>query len=269
MTAWEFILRNKDKILSQAKRKYDKDTFMASVHMVVHENNDFEKCVQTETGKGLLYGALCRAAVSGLSLNPQEGLAALITYHSNKLKAQVTNYQVMKNGMIELAMETDKISYLTSDVVHKNDHFKLKKTVDGDKFEFEPNLDDRGPARGYMALIVMTDGFTQCEYMSLGQVKEHKEKSSAGRQDSPWEKWFDSMGMKTVIKSLLKKVHIGKILDPMINADDLGEKWSADQIDGKGTTPYGLENNIPSDTEQVDEETGEVTNDEPAPTPFT
>ena len=208
-----------------AIRKYDKSTFLKSAMLAIVSNDELKACLKTEEGKLSLFSALRYASVTGLSLNPQEGKAALIAY-GNKVQ-----YQPMKNGLIELALESGQIEFLTAEHVRMNDKFDIVKTSDGDKYEFSPALEDRGGIRGFFATIKFKSGTTYLKWMTKSEVEEHRDKYSSYVNDkngnpiknAPWNKSFVGMGEKTVMRKLLKSISISEDLDNAISADDFYE----------------------------------------------
>ena len=56
--------------------------FFKSAMLAIIENNDLMQALKTPSGQMSVYNSLKYAASTGLSLNPQEGKAALISYNS-------------------------------------------------------------------------------------------------------------------------------------------------------------------------------------------
>jgi phage RecT family recombinase len=232
--AGSFLQKFGKSLEQYAVRKYSRDTFLKSAMLAIVSNPDLVECLKTEPGKLSLFSALRYAATTGLSLNPQEGKAALIAYSGR------VQYQTMKNGLIELSLESGKIENLIAEHVRINDQFRIVKTSDGDKFEFEPALDDRGGVRGFFAAIKFKDGLTYVKWMSKSEVEEVRDKYGKGVfysyddkhgkfkkgdriPDSAWGKSFIGMGEKTVMRKLLKSISISEETDNLIANDDFYE----------------------------------------------
>jgi len=152
-----------------------------------------------------------------------EGKAALIGYE-NKAGDIIINYQIMKNGMIELALDSGKVEFIDADYVRENDVFILKKSVNGDDYDFQPALKDRGNAIGFYAAMKLKSGSTHVKWMTIQEVQEHRDNYSSMYRvkpdASPWKHSFNSMGIKTVLKSLLRSVQVSKTLDDILTRDD-------------------------------------------------
>jgi recombination protein RecT len=216
----KFINERKDNLAAYATREYSQREFLNSIAIAVQENTNLQKCLDTPEGQNSMYHALKLAAHTGLSLNPQMGMAALVP-----IKGKVT-YQVMKNGLIELAMNSGNVKFLTSEKVHGNDQFEMGKSLDGDFFEHRPAKTDRGPVIGYYAALKMKDGSTHVKYMSQPEIVDHGQKYSFFYSDKsgPWQKSFDGMAIKTVIKALFRNLHISNDTAAAVGADDTAEQ---------------------------------------------
>jgi len=221
-----FLEKFQGSIKDYAIRKYDPVPFLKSAMLAIEDTGTLRECLKTDQGKRSLFNAMRYAAVTGLSLNPQEGKAALIGY-KNKDGAMTINYQIMKNGLVDLALESGKVEIITAEYVKKNDKFSLKKTASGDDFSFEPGLSARGEIIGFFAALKLKTGQTYTKWMTIEEVEEFRDKYSAMYKykpdDSPWKKSFSAMGIKTVIKALLRAVRISDDLDNAIRADDFLE----------------------------------------------
>lgn len=203
----------------------DPTEFLASVQLAfaADERGNLQQCLTTDSGRVSVINSLRMVASTGLSLNPQRGEAALVAYKGS------CKYQIMKDGYVALAMRTGRVQYIAAEEVFKNDHFKMSKNMTGDTFEFNPDLDNRGPLRGFFAAILYQDdaGNQQgrVEWMTVGQMEEHRDQFRADKsnKNGPWSSNFAGMGRKTVLKRLLSKNKISdKIAAPIM---DENENW--------------------------------------------
>jgi phage RecT family recombinase len=215
-------LKDSAKSLSQyAVTNYKLDSFIKSAMLAIVDKPELRECLTTSTGKASLFNALRYAASTGLSLNPQQGKAALIAFGGQ------VQYQVMKNGIIDLAMRSGKVEFVTCDTVRENDKFEIEKTSDGDKFSFKPAMTDRGKIIGFFAACKLTTGSTMTKWMTLDEIEDHRDRYSAmykaKPEKSPWTKSFEGMGLKTVIKALFRNLSISDELDSAVGSDDASE----------------------------------------------
>ena len=270
-----------------AIRDYKAETFIRSAMMAIVASPDLQECLSSQDGKASMINALRMAAGTGLSLNPQEGKACMVAYgknlgsHQKPSWIKTATYQVMKNGLIELSLESDKVDFITAETVRENDVFNILKTPDGDKYEFSPHRKDRGDIDGFMAVLKLKDGRTITQYMTRAETEEHRDKYAKNLLDKDgklkdghaWVKSFEGMGQKTILKKLLKSTHISREVDHAvgsdyepeikditpaprgISADDLThvlEDKSA-QAEKQGETPDNTGDNTPEQSEPKEE----------------
>ncbi len=221
--AGEFLNKFSKSLRDYAIRKYDNQAFLKSAMIAIQDNATLAECVKTDAGRRSLFNAMRYAATTGLSLNPQEGKAALIGY-KNKAGEMVLNYQVMKNGLVELALASGKVEFITADLVRENDVFKIRKTAAGDDYTFEPALKDRGEVIGFIAAMKLKGAATYVKWMTIQEVCEFRDKYSSMYRNkpdaSPWTHSFNGMGVKTVMKALLRSVSISPDVDAAVKGDD-------------------------------------------------
>jgi len=232
--ATNFLKDTGDRVTRFALRKYDKNAFLRSAMIAIASDWKLQKALETERGQVSLYHAMQRAAVTGLSLNPEEGHAAIVAY-KDKDGNYSANYQIMKNGIIELALQTGHVSHVIADTVRENDEFKITHWPKTDDYSFSPSLKDRGPAMGYFAAVFFNDGVCRLAYMSVDEVAEHRDKYATSlnmkdKSKSPWIRDFDAMGKKTVLKRLFKNINF-------ISTGQLIMSEDSEVYDDKGFPP--------------------------------
>jgi phage RecT family recombinase len=218
----DFLIERRDKLVQYAIRGYDANAFVRSAFMAISQNRELQACLKTDDGRDSLYNALRLAASTGLSLNPQEGKAALVAYNG------IASYQIMKNGLIELALASGQVEYITSDYVCEHDTFFIEKKMDGDGdvYRFSPALTKRGPIIGFFAAIKLTSGKGHVAWMTTEEIDQFRATYARGRADnpkSPWNTSFSGMGIKTVIKKLLRSLNLSPDTTSAIIGDDISD----------------------------------------------
>lgn len=220
-TIGEFLNGVKGHLTTYATDKGGMKDFLASAALLISESGQLQDCLKTPAGKNSLYHAMKYAANTGLSLNPQEGKAAIMAYGGK------VQYQVMKNGLMELAERSGKVKAISCDTVRENDEFDIEKTFNGDTYRFRPARKSRGEIDGFFAAVLLKDGSCYVKYMTKEEVETHRDRYSAmyksAPDKSPWKKSFEGMGQKTVIKALFRNVSISGDLDRAIGTDDAEE----------------------------------------------
>lgn len=211
----------KQSLSKYAVKNYNQDSFFKSAMLAIVENDNLRACLTTPQGKASLFNALRYAATTGLSLNPQEGKACLIAYGGK------VQYQVMKNGLLSLAMDSGQVSLIQAEAVRINDEFKLTKTSDGDSYFFSPALRDRGDFLGFFASVKFKNGNKCVCWMTKKEIEDHRDTYSAMFKSkpevSPWKKSFEGMAIKTVLTKLIRNLIISDDLDRVIGTDDMFE----------------------------------------------
>jgi len=196
--------------------------FLKTALIAIAESDALMKCMETAAGQLSVYNSLKFAAATGLSLNPQEGKAALIPYGGK------VQYQMMKNGIIEMAMRSGKIEWLRSDVVRENDEYFPPSNPD-EKVIYKPARKKRGGTDGYFAEVKLTDGSVHFKYMTVEDVEIHRDKYAAN-SNGPWKKSFDGMALKTVLKVLFRNTYISGEMNQAIGIDDSEENHDPEII---------------------------------------
>jgi phage RecT family recombinase len=230
-------------IADYAIREYKHQNFIKSAMIAISTDDKLQEALATKDGKAGIVNAIRMAAGTGLSLNPQEGKAALVCYNKkiNDKWVPIPQYQVMKNGLIELALESGKVEFITADTVRDKDDFSVKKTMDGDQYEFSPARKDRGDIDGFFAAVKMKDGTCHVKYMTIGEVTDHRQQFSE-KTKMPEEGY----GQKTILKKLLNSLHICAELDQAVGADNYRDEEPVDitPVQEKGTSADDLAENL-------------------------
>ena len=195
-------------------RPYDAQVWIRTVKLCIVESPELMACLQTDAGRISLKHALRFAATTGLSLNPAEGKAALVT-----IKGKVY-YWPMKNGLVELVLNTGAVERVRMNAVRAQDHFRINETMDGDTYEFSPNVKTRGDIIGFFCAIKLKTGPSLVEYMTAEEVRAHRDQYGKGldRSDSAWKSSFEGMGIKTVVKRAIKRLALPPEAEKVVDA---------------------------------------------------
>lgn len=115
--------------------------------------------------------------------------------------------------------------------------------------KYEPNFHDRNKDEnpvGYVGYFKFQNGFEKTVYWTREQIDQHRQKFSkmSGKQKPTgvWATEFDTMALKTVLRNLIGK-------------------WGPMTVDMQ--TAYNADEEV-ADTSPIDEETKDVTPQEPA-----
>lgn len=146
--------------------------------------------------------AMMQSAQLGLEPNTLLGQAYLIPY---KVKGmEKVQFQIGYKGLLELAHRSGKLKTLYAHEVRENDEFDIDYGLE-QKLTHKPLLKgDRGEVIGYYAVYHLEPNGYSFVFMTYDEILNHGKKYSKSFEGGVWEKEFDSMAKKTVIKKLLK-----------------------------------------------------------------
>lgn len=122
----------------------------------------------------------------------------------------IVNLRGADKGMIQLAMRTGQYKYINADVVYQGEFKGFNKLTGQLDLTGEKTSDD---VVGYFAHIETVNGFQKSMYMSKEDMEKYGKKySKAYSKDfSPWQKEFDGMGIKTMLRRLIGKYGVMSI----------------------------------------------------------
>lgn len=168
------------------------------VSMSAFNNNEkLQNCEPTT-----FIAAMMQSAQLGLEPNTPLGQAYLIPHNLNGVDK--VQFQVGYKGLLQLAHRSGKLKTLYAHEVKENDEFEIDYGLE-QKLIHKPLLKgNRGDVIGYYAVYHLEPSGYSFEFMTYDEVAKHGKKYSKNFEGGIWEKDFDSMAKKTVIKKLLK-----------------------------------------------------------------
>ena len=160
-------------------------------------------------------GTILSAGLLGESLNlspsPQLGQYYLVPFNDNKNGRKVAQFQLGYKGYLQLAMRSGQYKTINVSPVKEGELIKCDPL--NEVYEFKPIMDDtlreQAPTVGYYAVFEYSNGFRKAMYWSREKMEAHALKYSMGYKAKKgytfWEKDFDSMAMKTMLRQLISK----------------------------------------------------------------
>lgn len=148
-------------------------------------------------------GAMMAAAQLGLEPNTPLGQAYLIPYNNHgKMEVQ---FQIGYKGLIDLAYRSGEVELVQAQIVYANDEFVCEYGLEP-KLVHKPADKDRGEPVKVYAMFKTKSGGYGFEVMSMDDIRNHAKKYSQSfdRAVSPWQRNFEEMAKKTVLKRVLK-----------------------------------------------------------------
>lgn len=195
---------NTKKVITNRIGENQYQQFVSSITSAVGLNPDLKECD---------YSSLLTAALQGQALklnpSPQIGQFYMVPYRVDGKKT--VQFQIGYKGYIQLAIRTNQ--YRKINVVEIKDGELI--SYDNINEELKANIieddDERAKAQtiGYYAMFELINGFRKSIYWSKKKMEKHANKYSqafrAKRGKSFWEKDFDEMAKKTMIRQLISK----------------------------------------------------------------
>lgn len=153
-----------------------------------------------------IFNAACMAATLNLPINNNLGFAYLVPYKNSKTGHVEAQFQLGYKGFIQLAQRSGQFERLVSLPVYK-DQLIEKDLINGFKFNWAIDPDEKEQPIGFYAYFKLINGFTAELYMSREQIDKHaKRYSQSYRKNSGvWADNYEQMALKTVIKLLLSR----------------------------------------------------------------
>ena len=260
------IIALRDKLNSEVIQKKFSDMlgkksagFLTSVMSVAQNNTLLAKA---EPNSVVL--AAGQAAALDLPINPNLGYAAIVPYNDKKSGKCLAQFQIMRDGWVELAMRTGQVVAIANEVVYEGELVSQNRFTDTYVFDESKRKSDK--IIGYMAYIRLANNFEKTVYWTIEQCKAHgaRYSKSFSQDSSLWKTDFDSMAKKTLLKYIIKK-YCPKSIE-MLNAvvNDQGV-YDGDLSNIGESAPINNTNDISTEkAEVVNVEEAEVVEEAPA-----
>lgn len=215
----------------------NKDAFVASLIELYASDMTLSKCSPNQVALEAL-----KAATLKLPINKGLGFAYIVPY--KKQGQQIPQFQLGYKGMIQLAMRTGQYRFLNDGVVYEGE-LKGNSKLTGELDLTGEKISDT--IIGYFAHLETLNGFQKTVFATVEDIRAHAERysKSFSLETSPWQKNFDAMARKTMLRVLLSKYGVMSV--EMARAITMDTEPDSDDS-------YFLEAN----GEVVDIKTGEV-----------
>jgi len=218
-------------------------------------------------------GSVVSAALLGESLNlspsPQLGHYYLLPFKDNKTGTIKATFVLGWKGFYQLALRSGQYKNIDA-VAIKEGELKSYNPITGE-IELEPIMDPREREKaktiGYYGFFELLNGFKKQIYWSKEKMEMHAMEFSKGYKVKKgytfWEKDFDSMALKTILRQLIGKYGImsiqmqsGFVADGAANPVKLGESDDSEPV------YFDNPDVMDADFAETNTETGEVTDAE-------
>lgn len=198
------------------------DRFISSLLSAVQANPSLQTCTNS---------SLVSAAMLGQSLNlspsPQLGQYYMVPFSDRKNGRTVAQFILGYKGYVQLALRSGQYKKLNVLAIKEGELVKydpLNEEIEVNLIEDEAER-EKTPTTGYYAMFEYINGFRKTMYWSKAKMEAHAEKYSKGyaahKGYTFWERDFDAMAYKTMLRQLISKWGVMSI--DMISAIDADE----------------------------------------------
>lgn len=182
----------------------DGQRFITAIVSAVSNNTALSECSQSSILSAALLGESLK-----LSPSPQLGQYYMVPF--NNKGGKVAQFQLGYKGYIQLAIRSGQYKKLNVLAIKEGELIRYDPLNE----EIEVRLIDDELSReqaktiGYYAMFEYTNGFRKTMYWSKEKMEAHALKYSKGYQAKKgytfWEKDFDAMAYKTMLRQLISK----------------------------------------------------------------
>ena len=146
-----------------------------------------------------------------LSPSPQLGQYYLVPFNDRKLGRKVAQFQLGYKGYIQLAIRSGQYKKLNAMAIKEGELIKydpLNEEIEVHLIEDDAER-EAAPTIGYYAMFEYLNGFRKVIYWSKEKMESHALQYSQGYKAKKgytfWEKSFDDMAIKTMLRQLISK----------------------------------------------------------------
>lgn len=217
--------------------------FISSIVSAVSTNPALAECTNDSIVSAALLGESLK-----LSPSPQLGNYYLVPFN-DKNKGKVAQFQLGYKGYIQLAIRSGQYKKLNVLAIKEGELVKydpLNEEIEVNLIEDELKR-EKAKTIGYYAMFEYVNGFRKSMYWSKEKMEAHALQYSQGYKAKKgytfWEKDFDSMAYKTMLRQLISKWGIMSIDMQQAYESDMAvinEDGSKDYVDNVGEADYDI-----------------------------
>lgn len=253
----------------------DGQRFITAIVSAVNTNPALQEC----TNGSILSGALLGESLK-LSPSPQLGQYYLVPYN-DKNQGKVAQFQLGYKGYIQLAIRSGYYKKLNVLPIKQGELVAfdaLNEEIEVNLIEDEEQRENT-PTMGYYAMFEYSNGFRKALYWSKAKMEKHALTYSAGYKAKKgytfWEKDFDAMACKTMLRQLISKwgvmsIDLQKAMDSdmaVVKEDGSKDFVDAVKVESSPATPAPVEVEAPAPKKTIKTEVAEEPKATPTPQP--
>jgi recombination protein RecT len=182
------------------------DQFIAAIVSAVSTNPALQEC-----DHATIFSAALNGAALNLSPSPQLGQFYFVPFNDNKNRRKVAQFQIGYKGYIQLAIRSGNYKKLNVAAIKEGELIKFDALSEDIEVRLIDDDEQREKAKtiGYYAMFEYINGFKKALYWSKAKMQAHALKYSKGYAAKKgytfWEKDFDGMAYKTMLRQLISK----------------------------------------------------------------
>lgn len=170
--------------------------YMSSIINLVNGDTNLKNCEQ----KSVIASCMV-AATMDLPIDKNLGYAWIVPYGSSKAGTQKAQFQLGYKGYVQLALRTGQYRSINVIEIHEGELTKWNPLTEELVVDFENRKSNA--IVGYAGYFELLNGFKKSTYWTKEQITAHKNKYS--KSAFGWNKDFDAMAKKTVLRNMLSK----------------------------------------------------------------
>lgn len=242
------------------------DRFVSSIISAVQANASLKDCTSPSIVSAALLGYSLK-----LSPSPQLGQYYLVPFYNRKKGLSEAQFNLGYKGYIQLALRSGQYKKLNVLAIKEGELINYNPLDEEIEVKLIDDEEEREKAKtiGYYAMFEYLNGFKKTMYWSKAKMESHALKYSQGYKAKKgytfWEKDFDSMAYKTMLRQLISKWGIMSIDMQSALDSDMGvikEDGTVDYVDN--VTEESVEDNVVADTTTEEIKSAEVKEDKKA-----
>lgn len=240
--------------------------FITAIISAVSTNPQLAECDHST----ILSAALVGQALN-LSPSPQLGQYYMVPFNDNKRGCKVAQFQIGYKGYIQLAIRSGYYKKLNVLAIKEGELVKydaLNEDIEVKLIEDEEER-EKAPTIGYYAMFEYLNGFRKTLYWTKKHMEAHAEKYSMGYKAHKgytfWEKDFDGMAYKTMLRQLISKWGIMSVdMQKAMESDmaEIKEDGTYEYVDNEFEVTEPIQEETQPEQQPVTEEQNQTTNED-------
>lgn len=229
------IKRRFEEVLKERAPQY-----MSSILNLVNSDTNLQSCEPMS-----IMASCMVAATLDLPIDKNLGYAWIVPYKDR------ATFQLGYKGYIQLALRTAQYRAMNVIELHEGELESWNPLTEELSIDFNSKLSDA--IVGYAGYFELLNGFKKSVYWSREQIEKHRKKFS--KSDFGWNKDFDAMAKKTVIRNMLSKwgilsIEMQKAYSEEINTESKLQQPVFNEDESLTSVPYQV---VEDTAEQVQE----------------